>query len=237
MSAVARPTVAAVVPALDEAAAIPAVVRALRAQPAIDEVIVVNNGSTDRTAALAGAAGARVVPEPRRGYGRACRAGVAATTADVILLLDGDGADHPDDVPRVLAPLFAGDADLVVGSRALGQREAGAMAPQQVLGNRVATALLRLHGLRATDIGPMRAIRRADLEALGMTEMTYGWSVEMMVKAARHGLRYHEVPVTYRRRAGTSKVSGTLRGALGAGWGMLSAIARHSRWRPEAARP
>jgi len=231
-----RPTVAAVVPALDEAPSITAVVAALRAHAAIDEVIVVDNGSTDATAALARAAGARVIDEPRRGYGRACHTGVAAARADVILLLDGDGADHPDDIPQVLAPLLAGVADLVVGSRALGRRETGAMAPQQVLGNRVATSLLRLHGLRATDVGPMRAIRRADLEALGMSEMTYGWSVEMMVKAARRGLRYHEVPVTYRRRAGASKVSGTVRGALGAGWGMLFAIARHSRWRAEVAR-
>src|SRR6185312_10308026 len=153
-----------------------------------------------------------VVAEPRRGYGQACWAGVvAAEDADVIVLLDGDAADEPSDLPRVLGPLLDGTADLVIGSRALGAREPGSMTPHQVFGNWLAATIMRtLYGINVTDMGPFRTIRRADLLALDMHEMTYGWSVEMMVKAARAGYRYYEVPVSYRRRIGVSKVAGTV---------------------------
>jgi glycosyltransferase involved in cell wall biosynthesis len=226
--------VVAVVPALDEAGAIGGVVAALRRQPLIDGVVVVDNGSHDGTAAVAAAAGATVVREPVRGYGRACRAGVmAAEGADVIVLLDGDAADDPADLPRILTPVLRDEADLVVGHRSAPGREAGAMTPQQLAGNRVASALMRtLHGLRVRDLGPLRAIRRDDLLRLEMSEMTYGWSAEMVVKSRRAGLRYHEVPVSYRRRIGVSKVGGTLRGSVGAAVVITGAILRHSRWRP-----
>ena len=230
------PRIAAVIPALDEAPAIAGVVAGLRAQThvALDPIIVVDNGSTDGTGDLARAAGATVVREGRRGYGRACLAGVrTAGDADLIVLLDGDAADDPADLPRVLAPLLGGEADLVVGSRALGSRERGAMTPQQVAGNRLAAWLMRgLYGVRVTDLGPFRAIRRRDLLALEPRELTYGWSVEIMVKAARAGYRYREVPVRYHRRIGVAKVGGTAGGSLRAGWCIVATVLRHARWTP-----
>jgi len=225
-----------VIPALNEAPSIARVVRGLRMQKAIPlaQIVVVDNGSTDDTAALARAAGAAVVAEPRRGYGYACRAGVlAAEGAEIVVLLDGDAADDPADLPRVLAPLLDGHADLVVGSRALGAREPGSMTPHQIFGNWLAATLMRgLYGVAVTDLGPFRAIRRADLLGLEMREMTFGWSVEMMVKAARRGLRYAEVPVAYHRRIGVSKVAGTVSGSLRAGWCILSTTFRYRRWTP-----
>jgi glycosyltransferase involved in cell wall biosynthesis len=226
--------IAAVIPALDEAPSIGRVVDGLRTQAtlALAQVIVVDNGSSDGTGDVARAAGATVVGEPRRGYGYACLAGVLAADADVIVLLDGDAADDPADLPRVLAPLLDGSADLVVGSRSLGTLEPGSMTPHQVFGNWLAATIMRrLYGVVVSDLGPFRAIRRTDLLALDMQEMTYGWSVEMMVKAARAGLRYHEVPVSYRRRAGgVSKVAGTLSGSIRAGWCILSTTFRYWRW-------
>jgi len=228
--------IAAVIPALDEAQSIARVVEGLRAQPllASGEIIVVDNGSTDGTAEIARGAGARVVSEERRGYGYACLAGVlAAREAEVIVLLDGDAADDPDDLPRVLEPLLAGEADLVVGSRALGRRARGSMTWQQIFGNRLATFLMRsLYGVRVSDVGPFRAIRREDLLALGMREMTYGWPSEMIVKSLRAGYRYREVPVRYHRRIGVSKVGDTLLGSLKVGWRIVSTILRYSRWKP-----
>lgn len=226
--------VAAVIPALDEEQAIGAVVEGILRRGSVDLIVVADNGSTDATAAVARAAGALVVSEPRRGYGRACLAGIrGAEGADIVVLLDGDAADDPDDLPRVLAPVLAGDADLVVGTRAA--RERGSMTPQQIAGNRIATALMRVvHGAHITDLGPLRAVRRDHLLALEMSEMTYGWSAEMAVKARRAGLRYAEVPVGYRRRVGVSKVGGTLRGSAGAAVSITGAILRHSRWAPAA---
>jgi len=231
-----RPTAAVVIPALNEEAVIGdavAEVQAAAARPdmpvRIAAVYVVDNGSTDATAARAAAAGAVVVPEPRRGYGRACLSGVlAADGVDLIVLLDGDRADDPSDLARLVGPLLAGEADLAIGSRTRGTVEAGALLPQQRFGNWVAARLLRvLFGVRVTDIGPFRVIRRDDLLALGMREMTYGWSVEMIARAARHGLRVVEVPVSYRRRAGgESKVSGNLRASIRAGGRITATILR-----------
>jgi glycosyltransferase involved in cell wall biosynthesis len=228
------PRIAAVIPALDEATSISGVVKSLEEHAFLSEVIVVDNASTDGTGEVAREAGARVVREDTRGYGRACLAGaLAAEDAEVLVFLDGDAADDPEDLPRVLEPLLAGDAELVIGSRALGERESGSMTWQQVFGNNLAAFLMRrIYGMEVTDMGPMRAIRRDDLLALDMSEMTYGWPVEMMVKSARAGYRYHEVPVSYRRRIGVSKVGGTISGSVRAGWRIILATFRYSRWRP-----
>jgi glycosyltransferase involved in cell wall biosynthesis len=202
---------------------------------ALHRIVVVDNGSTDGTGEIARRAGASVVREERRGYGYACLTGVlAAEEADVIVLLDGDAADDPNDFSAILEPLLAGKADLVVGSRTLGSREPGSMTPQQVLGNRLAAFLMRnIYGVKVSDLGSFRTIRRDDLLALEMREMTYGWPVEMMVKAARAGYRYREVPVRHRRRfGGASKVGGTLLGSIKAGWYILSTVFRYSRWIP-----
>jgi glycosyltransferase involved in cell wall biosynthesis len=230
------PRIAAVIPALDEALSIARVVEGLRGHRllASGEIIVVDNGSTDGTGEIARASGARVVREERRGYGYACLAGVlAARDAEVVVLLDGDAADDPDDLPRVLEPLLGGEADLVVGSRTLGSRARGSMTPQQIFGNKLAASLMRaLYGVRVSDVGPFRAIRREDLLALEMREMTYGWPSEMIVKAARAGYRYREVPVRYHRRLGVSKVGDTLVGSLRVGWRIISTVLRYSRWKP-----
>lgn len=231
------PRIVAVIPALDEASSIARVVKTLREERTVrlHRVIVVDNGSTDGTGEIARRAGASVVREERRGYGYACLAGVlAAEEADVIVLLDGDAADDPDDLFGILEPLLAGEADLVVGSRTLGSREPGSMTPQQVLGNRLAAIFIRLlYGVGVSDHGSFRAIRRGDLLALEMQERTYGWPVEMTVKAIRAGYRYREVPVRHRRRSGgASKVGGTLRGSVMAGWYILSTVFRYARWTP-----
>ncbi len=240
---VRRPTAAVVVPALNEEAVIAgqvAEILAVAADPdlpvTVERVLVVDNGSTDQTAARATAAGAEVVSEPRRGYGRACWAGVtAANGCELIVLMDGDRSDQPAELTRLLTPLLAGKADLVIGSRTRGNPEPGSLTPQQVFGNRVAALLLRvLFGVRVTDIGPFRVIRRQDLLALGMREMTYGWSVEMIARGARAGLRIREVPVTYRKRAGgESKVSGNLHGSVRAAGRITATIFRcwWSGWR------
>lgn len=219
----------AVIPALNEEASIGAVLDAIP-RPAVRRVVVADNGSSDRTAEVARAHGALVVAEPRRGYGAACLRALAALRIDpphVVLFLDGDMSDDPSEAPRLLAPIATGRADLVIGSRALGQTEPGSLAPAQRFGNWLATRLLLLlYGARYTDLGPFRAIRWDALEALGMRDRDFGWTVEMQVKAARRGLRHEEVPVRYRKRVGTSKISGTLMGSLRAGTKILGTIAR-----------
>ncbi len=227
-------TVAVLIPALDEEAALPAVLAAI---PRAGEgwrlagVVVADNGSRDRTAEVARAAGATVVREPRRGYGAACLAGLAhlrGAPPDAVAFLDGDGSSDPADLHALLAPIAAGPADLVIGSRVLGDSEPGALTPVQAFGNRLATFLLAaLFGARFTDLGPCRAIRWGALERLRMRDRDYGWTVEMQARAAAAGLRPAEVPVANRRRrGGRSKVAGTLRGAFGAGWKILWTIAR-----------
>lgn len=219
-----------VIPALDEEAALPHVLRAL---PPVRRVVVADNGSRDRTAEVARAAGAEVVHEPRRGYGAACLAALAHLAADppdVVVFLDGDHSDHPEELPQLIAPITDARAELVIGSRVLGQAERGALTPQQRVGNAIACGALRVvYGARYTDLGPFRAIRWASLMRLDMRDRDYGWTVEMQVKAARLGVRHVEVPVSYRRRIGSSKVSGTLRGTIGASHKILWTLARHAR--------
>jgi glycosyltransferase involved in cell wall biosynthesis len=224
-----------IIPALNEAPSVGEVVCALP-RSLVRTVLVVDNGSTDGTATRAREAGAEVVLEPRRGYGSACLAGLRSLPPDteVVVFLDADGSDDPSSLHRLLAPIEAGQADLVVGSRALGEAEPGALSVQQRVGNVVAAAYLRIRfGLPATDLGPFRAIRRTCLDELSMADRDYGWTVEMQLKAARKGLRYAEVPVRYRRRrAGTSKVAGTVRGTIGATVKILGLLAWHDLVRP-----
>ena len=224
--------VSVVIPCLDEAEPIAGVVREVLAV-GVGEVIVVDNGSTDRTAQEALAAGARVVAEPRRGYGLACAAGLAAVSpaATIVCYLDGDGSDVPAFIPAVVAPIADGSADFVMGSRVRGRREAGSMTPQQVAAGRLAGVLLRLvYGVRFTDMSPMRAMRVDRLAALGMAETTYGWNLEMQMRVAAAGLRILEIPVDHRlRRGGESKVSGNARAVLRAGWKIMTTFVRLSR--------
>ncbi len=230
----AAPRIAVVMPALDEEEAIGAVLREIPA--VVHDVIVVDNGSRDRTAEAARAAGARVVSEPRRGYGHACLAGIAAARgADVLVFLDGDHSDYPVQLVDVVAPILEGRADLVIGSRSRGRREAGAHPWHAVLGTRACVGLMNLlAGSQATDLGPFRAITAEALRRLDMRDRGYGWTVEMQVKAARQGLRVVEVPVDYRPRIGRSKVSGTVRGTLGAGTKIVATILRHAWTGPSA---
>lgn len=219
-----------VIPALDEERALPHVLAAIP-DDVVRRVVVADNGSRDRTAEVAREAGAEVVHEPERGYGAACLralAHLAEDAPDVVVFLDGDHSDHPEELPSLLAPIEAGAADLVIGSRAA-RATRGSLTLQQRVGNRIACEALRLlYGVRYTDLGPFRAIRWSALERLGMRDRNYGWTVEMQIKAAKRGLGYAEVPVSYRPRIGDSKVSGTLRGTLGASRKILWTLARHA---------
>lgn len=221
--------ISVVIPALNEEETIGGVVRGVPREIAA-EVIVVDNGSDDGTAERAREAGARVVREPRRGYGRACRAGVEAVApeCEIVVFLDGDGSDCPELMSRLVAPVEAGTHDFVIGSRTRGRREPGSMNFSQRFAGRAAGLLLRaLYGVSYTDMCPFRAIRLDALRGLGMREETYGWNLEMQMRAARARLRILEVPVDHRRRAGgESKVSGTLRGTILAGTRILYTVAR-----------
>jgi glycosyltransferase involved in cell wall biosynthesis len=221
--------VALIIPALNEEAAIGATLREIPPD-LYQTVIVADNGSNDGTIRAAQAAGAQVIREPRRGYGAACLAGIAALPpqVDVVVFMDADGSDVPAEARLLLAPIEAGQADLVLGSRELGAPEEGALEPHQRLGNRLAVVLVRLLvGLRYTDLGPFRAVRRASLEALQMRDRDYGWTIEMQIKAARRKLRVVEVPVSCRRRrGGRSKVSGSLWGSVAAGCKILWTVVR-----------
>ena len=216
--------VSVIIPALDEARSIGKVLEAI--PDWVDEVVVADNGSKDGTAAIAEEHGARVVHEARRGYGSACLKGIAALDApDIVVFLDGDFSDHPDQMDRLVDPILRREAEMVIGSRVLGNAEAGALTPQARFGNRLACYLMRLFwGVRYTDLGPFRAIRFTTLQRLGMADPDYGWTVEMQIKAALLGVVAMEAPVDYRKRIGRSKVSGTVRGVLGAGYKILSTI-------------
>ena len=229
-----QPRISVIIPAYNEAGAIALVLGEIPVGLA-QEVIVVDNNSTDNTGEIARAAGATVLHEPRPGYGYACLAGMAhaygqpqSKQPDIIVFLDGDHSDYPEQMSELLVPLLRGEADMVIGSRALGEREKGSLLPQQRFGNWLASRLLRLrYGGTVTDLGPFRAILAPALLGLHMEDKTYGWTVEMQVKAARQGLRTVEVPVRYRKRIGTSKVSGTVRGTLGAGYKILWTIFKY----------
>ena len=196
----------------------------------VDEIVVADNGSSDDTASVAAAAGATVVSEPEPGYGAACLKGIAALPdADVIVFADGDYADHVEDMAELVDPILHGNADLVIGSRALGEVENGALTFPQVFGNWLATRLIGLFwSVKFTDLGPFRAIRVKALRELDMRDRNFGWTVEMQIKAAKAGLKCREVPVRYRKRIGISKVSGTVRGTIMAGSKILWTIARHA---------
>ena len=225
------PAIAVVIPALDEEQAIGKVLRDI--PEGASQVVVVDNGSRDRTAEVARGLGAEVVAEPRRGYGQACLTGIAQLDRpDIVVFLDGDYSDYPEEMSALVAPLLTGEADLVIGSRTLGQREKGALLPQARFGNWLSTLLIRLlFGVSFTDLGPFRALSFEALQRLAMQDRDFGWTVEMQVKAARLGLRAVEVPVRYRRRIGTSKITGTLSGTLRAGHKILWTIFRYARYR------
>lgn len=220
-----------VIPALNEERALPRVLFEIP-RPPVRRVVVADNGSTDRTADVARECGAEVVHEAERGYGAACLKALAhlePDPPDVVVFLDGDYSDHPDELPLVVAPILSGDADLVIGSRAIGRAERGALSPQQRIGNAIAChALSMLYGVRYTDLGPFRAIRWDALARLEMQDRNYGWTVEMQIKAAQQRMRHAEVPVSYRPRIGISKVSGTVRGSVSAGAKILWLLSRYA---------
>jgi glycosyltransferase involved in cell wall biosynthesis len=230
--------VSVIIPTHNEAQAI-ALVLADLPSPLTTEVIVVDSNSSDGTPEIAAGKGARVIQEPRRGYGQACLTGLAAADSpDVVVFLDGDYSDRPSELPILLAPILEGRADITLGSRLQGQRSAGALPWHQAFGNRLAASLIRLlYGLDITDLGPFRAGRADVLRTLALEETTYGWAVEMILKGALAGFRVVEVPVSYYPRIGKSKISGTLKGTAGAGWFILSLIVRYYLRRRRAGTP
>lgn len=228
------PLIHVIIPAFNEEKSIAKVIADIP-EKLVTEIIVVNNNSTDETALVAQAAGATVLLEPKPGYGNACLKGISyimqkplAERPDIIVFMDGDYSDHPEEITLLLQPILDNQADLVIGSRALGNREKGAMTPQQIFGNWLATTLLRLlYNANFTDLGPFRAIRTSALTQINMQDRTYGWTVEMQLKAAKHKLRSVEVPVTYRKRIGFSKISGTVKGTVLAGYKIIATIFRY----------
>jgi glycosyltransferase involved in cell wall biosynthesis len=220
--------VSVIIPTHNEAQAIERVLADLPAD-LTTEVIVVDSNSNDGTPEIAARMGARVVQEPRRGYGQACLTGLAtANSPDVVVFLDGDYSDRPAELPILLAPIIEGRADITLGSRLQGRRSAGALPWHQAFGNRLAAGLIKvLYGLTISDLGPFRAARIDVLHAITLEETTYGWAVEMILKGTLAGFRVVEVPVSYYPRIGKSKISGTLKGTIGAGWFILSLIVRY----------
>ncbi|MBL7473061.1 glycosyltransferase family 2 protein [Robertkochia sediminum] len=226
------PLIKVIIPAFNEENAIANVIRDI--PHTVKEVIVVNNGSTDQTVMVAAKAGATVLTETRKGYGYACLKGMdhidsSEDGADIVVFLDGDYSDHPEELPKITGPIENGDIDMVIGARVSALRESGAMTPQQVFGNALACTLMKwFYGAKYTDLGPFRAIRYESLQLLEMEDKTYGWTVEMQLKALKKKLRYTEVPVHYRNRIGVSKVSGTVKGTIMAGYKILWWIFKYS---------
>jgi len=220
--------VSVVIPTYNEAGSIARVLDEIPAS-LVTEVMVVDAGSTDGTCEIATAHGARVIVEPRRGYGRACLTGLAAANdPDAVVFLDGDYSDRPRELGRLIEPIREGAADIVLGSRLAGGLVRGAMPWHAVFGNRFAVELIRwMYGISLTDLGPFRAARYDVLRALNLREMTYGWAVELVTRGAMGGYRVMEVPVSYHPRIGVSKISGTLRGSIGAAWCILAGIVKH----------
>lgn len=224
------PRIAVIIPAFNEAESIGSVLTDIPSA-LVTEIVVIDNASTDGTGDIARSHGATVLHEPRPGYGSACLRGVAYVLSrpfDIIVFLDADYSDHPEEMPLLIAPIVEQGYDLVIGSRSLGVREAGAMPPHARFGNWLSTRLIRLFWeTRFTDLGPFRAVTADALRRIGMVDADFGWTVEMQIKAARMGLRTTEVPVSYRKRIGRSKISGTIVGSVKAGYKILLTIARY----------
>jgi len=226
---------AVIIPALNEESSVAEVVAEIPSA-AVGEIVVVNNGSTDRTASNAREAGATVIDEPVRGYGRACLTGIeyiksqsAEKRPEIAGFLDADHSDYPSEIPLLLEPILRGEADLVIGSRIPGNREPGSIPPHAVFGNKLAVFLIRrIFGAGFSDLGPFRAITVSSLTALEMRDEGYGWTVEMQIKAVKKGLRCKEIPVRYRKRTGVSKISGTVPGSIKAGAKILWTIFKHA---------
>ena len=227
-----KPDIRVIIPAFNEQNAVGLVIDEIP-KDLVSEIIVVDNGSTDDTFQQAQSRGATVLQEPVRGYGNACLKGMhhiaeTSTRPDIVVFLDGDHSDYPEQMRDLVKPIIDGKVDMVIGSRAMGQKEQGSMTPQQVFGNWLATWLIKLfYGVRFTDLGPFRAIRYESLLTIGMQDRTYGWTVEMQLKAAKLNLRSIDIPVDYRRRIGISKVSGTVKGTIGAGYKIIYTIFKY----------
>lgn len=222
--------ISVIIPAFNEEKSIGKVVRDIP-KDLVSYVIVVNNNSTDNTVEVANKAGAIVLDETRKGYGWACLKGIDKSkelNTDIVVFLDGDYSDYPEEIKDVVRPILEEDKDMVIGSRVLGKREKGSLTPQQVFGNWLATRLMRVfYGVRFTDLGPFRAIKADALERLKMSDKTYGWTIEMQIKAAKHKMKFCEVPVKYRKRIGVSKVSGTVKGTVLAGIKIIFAVFKY----------
>ncbi len=228
-----KPSISVIIPAFNEAASIANVLRDIP-MDLVQEVVVVDNNSTDQTAEVARSNGATVLSETQQGYGFACLKGIDYLTQrqeqpDIVVFLDADYSDYPTEIKDVVKPIIEGDHDMVIGSRVLGEREKGSLTPQQMFGNWLATRLLRLfYRVRYTDLGPFRAIKFNKLLEMDMKDQTYGWTVEMQVKASKHKLKTCEVPVSYRKRIGESKISGTVKGSILAGYKILFTIFKYA---------
>ena len=227
-----KPDIRVIIPAFNEQNAVGLVIDEIP-KDWVDEIIVVDNGSTDDTYDQAKSRGATALKEPNRGYGNACLKGMShiassSTSPDIVVFLDGDHSDYPEQLIDLVKPIIDDEADMVIGSRALGQKEKGSMTPQQIFGNWLATTLIKLfYRKKYTDLGPFRAIRYESLIQINMLDRTYGWTVEMQLKAAKLNLRTKDIPVDYRQRIGVSKVSGTVKGTLGAGYKIIYTIFKY----------
>lgn len=224
------PIISVIIPAYNEEKSIGKVVTDIP-RDLVANVIVVNNNSTDNTVQVASSAGAIVMDEPRKGYGWACLKGIEKSKelgTEIVVFLDGDYSDYPEEIIDVVRPILDEDYDMVIGSRVLGKREKGSLTPQQVFGNWLATRLMRIfYRARFSDLGPFRSIKADSLEKLKMSDKTYGWTIEMQIKAAKHKMKFCEVPVKYRKRIGVSKVSGTVKGTILAGFKIIGAIFKY----------